>query len=201
MPAVILFAMSIYLLRHGQTAWNAGGWVQGRYDVPLNDTGRQQARKAGLELKDVPFVKCYCSPAIRAQETAHLALEGRDVPIVLDERLVEMAYGIYENTNWRDGDYQELRRRLAYRYPNGESYFDVAHRAFSFLESIMDEAEKGDILLVCHGGIGRAINAYFVDDNTNDSFIDTICPNGGIKKYEPRRHFIPPVVPLPEDHH
>ena len=192
--------MSIYLLRHGQTDWNAGGWVQGRYDVPLNDVGRAQALAASEQLKDIPFIRCYCSPAIRAQETARLALNGRDVPIVIDDRLVEMAYGIYENTNWRAGDYQELRRRLAYRYPNGESYFDVAHRAFSFLESIMDEAEKGDVLLVCHGGIGRAINAYFEDDNTNDSFIDTICPNGGIKKYEPVRRNIPVTMPVP-DHH
>ena len=190
--------MSIYLLRHGQTDWNANGTVQGRYDVPLNDRGRLQAREAGTKLKDVPFIHCYCSPLSRAKETAEIALEGREVPISYDDRLVEMAYGIYENTNWREPAYQEYRRRLAFRYPGGESYFDVAHRAFSFLESIMDEAGKGDILIVCHGGIGRAINAYFVDDNSNDSFIDTLCPNGGILKFEPVRRHIPPVAPLPK---
>ena len=188
----------IYLLRHGRTPWNAAGIVQGRYDVPLSDEGREQARKAGIELSGVPLSHCYCSPLCRAKETAEIALRGRDVPISFDDRLVEMAYGIYENTNWKEGHYQELRRMLAYRYPGGENYLDVAHRAFSFLEEHVQEGEEGNILIVCHGAIGRVIHSYFHDDIDNDAFIDNLAPNGAIRAYNvPKRAKLSPVVPLP----
>ena len=186
------------MLRHGQTDWNQAGYVQGRYDVPLNENGREQARLAGKELKDVSIDVCYCSPLIRAKETALIALEGRNVPMVYDDRLVEMAYGVYEGTHWKGEAYQRNRRMLAMRYPGGESYLDVAHRAFSFLDEIQDEAKEKNILIVCHGGIARAINSYFVDECDNDSFIDNICPNGGIRRYEPVERHLKPVVGNPQ---
>lgn len=190
--------MSIYLLRHGQTDWNKAGWVQGRYDTKLNDTGRQQAREAHEALKDIRIDVCYCSPLGRAKETAEITLEGRGVPVVFDDRLVEMAYGVYEGTHWMGEAYQKNRRMLAMRFPGGESYLDVAHRAFSFLDEIQKEAKEKNILIVCHGGIARVINSYFVDECDNDSFIDNICPNGGIRHYEAVERHIPPVIPNPK---
>lgn len=191
--------MSVYLIRHGQTDWNKNGIVQGRYDVPLNEKGREQAREARELVKDVPFAKCYCSPLIRAVETANIVLEGRDVPIVYDDRLVEMAYGDYEATNWLAPDYQAARRRIAYRYKGGENYLDVAFRAYSFLEEIKAEGKEKEILLVCHGGIGRVINSYFIDEVDNDGFIDNLCPNGGVRKYDYVDRNLPPIMPLPKD--
>ena len=191
--------MSLYLLRHGQTAWNKAGIVQGRYDVPLNDEGRHQAAEAKKILDEIPFTHCYVSPLSRAIETMQIALGERvnQIEIIQDERLVEMAYGNYEGTDWRAGDYQITRRRLAYRYENGESYLDVAHRAFSLLDELKDLATKGNVLLVCHGGIARVINSYFIDEVDNDAFIDNICPNGGVRKYEYKDRYIPPVMEIP----
>ena len=191
--------MSVYLLRHGQTDWNKKGIVQGRYDVPLNDTGREQAREAKKILDEVDFIACYVSPLCRARETAAIALEGRNVPFIIENRLVEMAYGPYEGTNWKAGDYQLTRRRLAYRYKDGESYLDLAYRAFSFLEEIREFEKKGNVLLVCHGGIARVINSYFIDEVDNDGFIDNICPNGGVRKYEYSDRYIAPVMEIPDE--
>ncbi len=191
--------MSVYLLRHGQTDWNKKGIVQGRYDVPLNDTGREQAREAKKILDEVDFIACYVSPLCRARETAAIALEGRDIPFIIENRLVEMAYGPYEGTNWKAGDYQLTRRRLAYRYKGGESYLDLAYRAFSFLEEIREVEKKGNVLLVCHGGIARVINSYFIDEVDNDGFIDNICPNGGVRKYEYSDRYIAPVMEIPDE--
>jgi len=193
--------MSLYLLRHGQTNWNKAGIVQGRYDVPLNDEGRRQAKEAKKTLDEVTFDYCYCSPLCRARETMELALGDRiqDIEVVFDDRLVEMAYGNYEGTDWRAGDYQSARRRLAYRFAKGESYLDVAHRAFSLLDELKEKATKGNVLLVCHGGIARVINSYFIDAVDNDSFIDNICPNGGIRKYEYTDRYIAPVIEVPDN--
>ena len=191
--------MAVYLVRHGQTDWNKNGTVQGRYDTELNQTGREQAAQAREYLKDVPLDVCFSSPLKRAMETASIILNGRDVPIKTDDRLVEMAYGVYEGTNWRAEEYQKLRRYFAYRYPKGESYLDVCYRAFSFLYEIKELAQKGNVLIVCHGGIARVIHSFFVDGVDNESFIDNICPNGGVREYEFVERSIPPVVPLPKE--
>ena len=86
----------LYVMRHGKTDWNLKHKLQGKTDIPLNDLGRQMAREAAGKYKDVHFDICYCSPLIRARETAELLLEGRDVPIIIDDRLSEMGFGIYE---------------------------------------------------------------------------------------------------------
>ena len=89
----------LYIMRHGKTEWNELHKLQGRTDIPLNEEGRQMAKIAGEKYKDINFDVCYCSPLVRAKETAKLVLEGRNVPIIYDERLREMSFGIYEGTN------------------------------------------------------------------------------------------------------
>lgn len=86
----------LYIMRHGKTEWNELHKLQGRTDIPLNEEGRQMAKIAGEKYKDINFDVCYCSPLVRAKETAKLVLEGRNVPIIYDERLREMSFGIYE---------------------------------------------------------------------------------------------------------
>lgn len=81
----------LYIMRHGRTDWNERHKLQGRTDIPLNANGRQMAEKAREEYADVHFDVCYCSPLIRARETAEIVLRGRDIPIIPDERLVEMS--------------------------------------------------------------------------------------------------------------
>ena len=86
----------LYIMRHGKTEWNELHKLQGRTDIPLNNEGKQMAKNAGEKYKDINFDVCYCSPLIRAKETAKLVLEGRNVPIIYDDRLREMSFGIYE---------------------------------------------------------------------------------------------------------
>lgn len=88
----------LYIMRHGKTDWNAIHKLQGRTDIPLNDEGRRWPKLLAKKYQDVHLDICFCSPLIRARETAQLVLAGRDVPVVYDERLLEMSFGIYEGT-------------------------------------------------------------------------------------------------------
>ena len=83
-------------MRHGKTDWNEIHKLQGRTDIPLNEEGRRMAAAAGKEYQDIHFDICFCSPLIRAKETAQLVLKGRDIPVLYDDRLKEMSFGIYE---------------------------------------------------------------------------------------------------------
>ena len=86
----------LYIIRHGKTDWNERHKIQGRTDIPLNDEGRAMAEEAREEYKDVNFDVVFCSPLVRAKETAEILLKGRNLPINIDDRLMEMSFGEYE---------------------------------------------------------------------------------------------------------
>ena len=86
----------LYIMRHGRTDWNVERKLQGHTDVPLNEEGRQMAEEAAVRYKEVSIDTCYCSPLVRAKETAEIVLRDRNIPIWFDDRLVEMGFGEYE---------------------------------------------------------------------------------------------------------
>ena len=90
----------IYLIRHGQTKLNKDRVLQGRSDEPLNDIGRKQAEEARdwFRSEGINIDRVWSSPLRRATQTARI-IAGEDVPLVTDDRLLEMDYGPYEGTS------------------------------------------------------------------------------------------------------
>ncbi len=86
----------LYIIRHGRTDWNTLHRLQGQTDIPLNQEGRKMAADAREACRDIHFDLCYSSLLSRAHQTAEILLEGRDVPIIIDRRLIEMSFGEYE---------------------------------------------------------------------------------------------------------
>ena len=162
----------LYIMRHGRTDWNAKYKLQGRTDIPLNDEGRQMAEKAAAEYADVHFDICYCSPLIRAKETAEILLRGRDVPIVTDERLVEMSFGVYEGVENSFSDPECPINQLFYHpedyivpVKDGESLDELFARTGSFLEEVVFGQVKAgkDVLIVGHGAMNSSIVCRVLD--------------------------------------
>ena len=156
----------LYIMRHGKTGWNAKKKLQGRVDIPLNEEGIEMAKKAREEYKHVHFDICFCSPLIRAKQTAHLVLEGRNIPIIEDERLVEMGFGICEGVeNYaHNQDYPIhilFERPQDYSIPveGGESLQEVYARTGAFLKEVVEPLLKQgkDILIVGHGAMNSSI--------------------------------------------
>lgn len=155
----------LYIMRHGKTDWNVLRKIQGRTDIPLNEEGREMARAAGKECLNVHFDVCYCSPLIRAKETAEIVLQGRNVPIIYDDRLMEMSFGIYEGieNSFQIPDcpinilFQDPARYAAVE--GGESLEELFARTGSFIEEILNPAlsENKDILIIGHGAMNSAI--------------------------------------------
>ena len=156
----------LYIIRHGKTDWNALHKLQGRTDVPLNEEGRQMAEKAREEYRDVHFDICFCSPLIRARETAEILLRGRDVPILTDDRLMEMSFGNYEGLensfDIPDCPINELffHPELYTAPPGGaESLDNLFARTGAFLEEraypLLKEGK--DVLIVGHGAMNSSI--------------------------------------------
>jgi probable phosphoglycerate mutase len=156
----------LYIMRHGRTDWNVRHKLQGRTDIPLNEEGRTMAEKAANEYKDIHFDFCYCSPLIRAKETAEIVLKDRNIPIIEDERLVEMSFGEYEGIE-NSFEIPDCPINILFQHPekykvsvgNAETFEELFHRTGDFLNEIVyPQLEQGkDILVVGHGAMNCSI--------------------------------------------
>ena len=88
--------MEIFLVRHGETEWNRQRRLQGRTDIPLNDTGLAEARRAAKALQDVSFDRIFTSPLQRARKTAEIIRGSREIPITEEPKLIEVSFGVGE---------------------------------------------------------------------------------------------------------
>jgi broad specificity phosphatase PhoE len=152
-------SLTLWLIRHGQTAWSLSGAHTGRTDLPLTDAGRENARAVGRWLAGRKFALVLSSPLSRARDTCALAGYG-DVA-QSDANLCEWNYGDYEGRTtpeilkerpdwslWRDGPL------------NGETIEQVGARA----EAVMARAASvdGDVALFAHGHILRILAARWL---------------------------------------
>lgn len=144
--------MIVAFIRHGQTDWNRDGLLQGSSDIPLNDSGREQARDAFMTLRSRPWDAVISSPMGRARETARIIGEGLEIPLgPTYPGLVERDYGPLEGTSVAAAIEQWPDRN----YPGAESLDAVASRGEASLAAIVADFPSGAVLVVCHGTIIR----------------------------------------------
>jgi probable phosphoglycerate mutase len=159
----------IYFIRHGETDWNLEGRLQGQKDIPLNDVGRVQAEEAARKLEalvphfeDLAYV---ASPMTRTRETMEIlrATLGLHPEVYrLDDRLVELTFGVWEGMTWKEVRKAEpalaaLREQDKWHYAppgGGESYAMLVDR----IRPILDDLTR-DTVIVAHGGVARAFLA------------------------------------------
>ena len=171
--------MKLYMMRHGETAWNAENRILGSTDIPLNEKGREQAREAAERLKDIRFDVIYTSELSRAKETGlAVAVRQPGCKVFHDACLNENDFGDFEGKDRCSEEYQSEKRKCFKRYPGGESFLDVAARVYPFIKSLLSDPQLQDktVLVVSHGGICRVISSYF-RDMENEEFITFSMPN------------------------
>lgn len=159
--------MKIYMVRHGETPWNKKKLIQGQLDIPLNEYGREVARKTAEGLREIPFDKVFSSPLSRAAETARILVARRNLRVDTDDRLKEIAFGSAEGASIlearsRDEDPITLFFDAPERYqpvPGGESLAQVRERGMDFLKEAVVPLENhcGNVLVVAHACIIRSM--------------------------------------------
>ena len=152
----------IYLVRHGETAWNKEGLFQGQSNIDLNETGIKQAEKLRDHLNSNKWDAVYCSDLKRAVTTARIITSMHNVNLIPCTELREMNFGQLEGKNitecftdpvtakwWesRDADYAPQ---------GGESILQLAGRTGQFINRINLYSEK-NIMVVAHGGTIRSL--------------------------------------------
>lgn len=148
------------VVRHGQTDWNFERRIQGRTDIPLNDTGRAQALVAAEALRDGGWTRTASSTLRRASETAQIIADalGLDSPTTYPG-LVERDYGVGEGTLVADFH----ARYPSGVVPGGESLEELAERALQALGEVVADAPDQPTIVVAHGGVIRALLGIATD--------------------------------------
>jgi broad specificity phosphatase PhoE len=153
-----------FLVRHGESQWNAENRLCGRTDVPLSEDGCRQAKSLAARLKPIPFEAFYSSPLQRALETARLISESVGLQPAPDPRLVELDYGQWEGETLAEiaeSDPETFRAwdadpaRVA--PPGGESGLDAQQRVISFLDFLAAKHPQGRVLVVFHKTVCRLV--------------------------------------------
>lgn len=145
----------LYLVRHGETDWNRDRRIQGSTDIPLNDTGREQAAETGRLLARRRWDAVITSPLSRAFETGAIIAGQLGLPTPsTDDDLVERHYGDAEGLNHRE---------LAERFPGDaavpgrETREQVVARVLPALVAIAQAHEGEAVVVVTHGGVIRSV--------------------------------------------
>ncbi len=150
----------VWVVRHGQTEWNAQSRIQGHTDIGLNEQGRIQAEKLAQALRDEPINAVYASDLRRAFDTAHAVAAMRGLEVVADPALRERHFGVYEGLTYEQIESQDPHgaKRWRERDPTfgaqgGETLLEFDERCRLSVERLARAHEGQTILLVAHGGV------------------------------------------------
>lgn len=165
----------VYLVRHGQTAWNLEEVFRGRADIPLDETGRKEVHLAGEALKDETLHAIYSSPLSRSMETAENIAKFQNIPVTPFDAIIDISYGEWEGKSLKEvhekfPDLYALWLREPHKvsFPEGESLDEVRSRAMEAVENLVAKHKNENIALVAHRVPNKVICCALMGiDNSN----------------------------------
>ena len=215
--------MRLYLVRHGESTYNAEGRLQGQQDAPLSEIGRAQAEHIAVRLAGATFEACYASDLSRAADTARAIMAYHpEIPFAFVRDLREIAFGIFEGftapeieakfpdeyARWT-AEHSAIAGTAirAYTPPGAESAEELHERARRALDGLRARGHEGNVLVVAHGGLLRSLVAQalglsaahrgaFHFDNTGLSVLD-IEPWGAALHLLNDTSHLGPLSPFP----
>lgn len=161
--------LTVYLLRHGETRWNAdGNRYCGATDIDLTDKGVEQAHQVARALTGIAFDAIYSSPLQRASLTAQIASGKRHEEVIIDQRLIEANFGqwegktkeefIAENPGLWNAWCQSPDHTQA--GANGETAMEVVNRVEEFFSELHQKHPSGTVLVIAHNAVNRFYMAW-----------------------------------------
>jgi broad specificity phosphatase PhoE len=167
--------MDCYIIRHGETLWNAEGRYQGRSNSDLSPQGEQQAHQLGQKLVDYGLRTIICSTAGRAQQTAGIIAQYSGSQILLEDRLQEISLGEWEGqlktvieARWPERFYQFRNEPGSFESLGGENFFQVRERIEDFWYDFTQSQIEGPVAIVSHGAAIQCLLSIFQERDICD---------------------------------
>jgi probable phosphoglycerate mutase len=178
------------LVRHGETAWNAEGRVQGQLDIPLSEVGLAQALAVAAVLGNESFSVIYSSDLARVQQTAQPTAHRLGLKIAFEPRLRERHYGDFQGVTYTEAKHrfpmQFARfkaRELDFDFSNGESLTRFNDRALACVDSLVKKHPGESVLVFTHGGVLEMVYRH-ANGRGLSSPRDFEIPNAAINRVE-----------------
>jgi len=175
--------MRIFVSRHGQTDWNVKGIMQGVTDIPLNETGLEQARQLAQSLAGSSIRRVCTSHLRRANVTGQTVADLLGVPCEIISGIQEIGLGDWQGCTWAETceRWPELTKKwieepLTTAPPNGENYQQLIDRFVAAIHRILRGPDE-DVLVVSHGGCLHTIFCVMDDIPLQNMQNDNIIPN------------------------
>lgn len=154
----------VIFVRHGETLWNQSKRYQGHSDIPLNETGIEQAKKVAKRLAGEKIHGIYSSDLLRAVQTGKIIGEEHDVEPVMVKEFREVNFGMWEGLSYEAimAEWPEVlsaiyERPGSVQIPGGESFYDVQERTIRGLTKCLLSHQDETIIVVSHGGTMRVL--------------------------------------------
>lgn len=152
-----------YLVRHGETEWNAESRMQGQLDSSLTERGREQAQGSAALLARLGVDTMFASPLGRVRETVAIIAPVVPLPVTYDDRLKEWSSGVWSGSTYAEVEARWpvefaawVADRCTYRSPGGENFEDLLVRARSFVDDASRVA-GARVAIIAHGFLNRAL--------------------------------------------
>lgn len=175
--------MKVYMVRHGKTDWNERGLMQGMSDIPLNETGKEEAIKSRELLKDVSFDICISSPLRRTIQTAKIITDSK-CEVICDDLLLERNLGEFEGK--KHDEYVKLDY-WNYNLNNSDHGVEPVRNVFLRTKKFLAELKSKNydsVLLVSHAATIRAMHYNIIGYDKNNNFYDFVPKNGKVYEYD-----------------
>ncbi|MFT4189793.1 MAG: histidine phosphatase family protein [Aeromicrobium sp.] len=188
----------VVVWRHGRTAWNVAGRVQGQTDVPLDEVGREQAESAARRLAVLRPHRIVCSDLQRARDTAEALGRVSGVPVEPDQRFREMNFGAREGFTWEESFERFPEGMRAWvrgdetKIPDAETHAQAGERFASGVKELLWELPpKETLVIVAHGAVIRTGVCAFLgipQQNWRTFGALSNCSWSVLTEYGPSRH-------------
>jgi len=155
---------TVYLVRHGQTAWNREEVFRGRADISLNEIGRKEALLTGQYLRGARVDLVYSSPLSRAVETAEAIAQYQGKEVLILDGLIDIDFG-----RWQGVSHEVVRERHGelyrqwkdtphlVRFPGGESLEEVRERALTAIHEVIRDHPDETLVMVSHRVVNKIV--------------------------------------------
>jgi broad specificity phosphatase PhoE len=177
----------IYLIRHGETDWNAKGLLQGQSDIPLNKEGEKQTIEAAKKhFKKIKFAAIFSSDLVRAKRTAEIIALEKKMAVETSVLLRERDFGPFEGKHWQEVE-KELRMSIKeFRMLSDEvakklgieSDEKIMERFLRFLREVAVAYRGKNVLIVTHGSVMRVFLTklgYLSKEESRQVFIKNLA--------------------------
>jgi broad specificity phosphatase PhoE len=183
--------LTIHLVRHGDTAQAADGIFCGDLDPPLTDHGRSQAELVARALTPLRLVGLYCSPKLRARQTAEPLARNSGLEPVVADGLREIAYG-----TWEGRKESEIRQTEPTAYtawhddpgmvspPGGETAFAIAARALPVIAAVRERYTTGNVVVVSHKATVRILVCALLGMPLKQFRTHVACPTTSVTSFD-----------------